>query len=89
VAAELSPSGAGGTAKFLDSFANLSNSLHDENDDAYDNDGSDDPVSEHFDSPYVFLCAVINTRMPCWDNPPSAFHSARAWPLNGAAGAQS
>ena len=28
--------------------ANPSNSLHDENDDANDNDRSNDPVSEHF-----------------------------------------
>jgi hypothetical protein len=48
----------------LDSLVDLSNSLHDENDDAYDNDGSNDPVSEHFDSPLVFLCAVITLECP-------------------------
>jgi hypothetical protein len=48
----------------LGELSNFSNSLHDENNDANDNDRSNDPVSEHFDSPNAFICAVIGLERP-------------------------
>ena len=70
----------------FDDVANLSNSLYDENDDANDNDGSNDPISKHFDSAYVlYLRGEVSLSKALAGHPPSAFDFARAWPLNAVA----